>query len=645
MKIAKPFFRILLILFGFLVNVSPVLAAFEAYPAARSPLQLRDRYETDLFTGSAVYSYPIKVPKGTNDLTPAVSLTYNSLGARDLSISAGIGWQLNRDYIERDVNFTPANTGDDKFKLHFQGGVYDLVFVPTENRYHTKIESSLKIEKVAGAGNETGEYWQVTMPDGTTYRFGHTANSELLCSGHSYVRQWNVDEITDVHNNHIYFTYTENNGVSYLNHINYNNDQLREITFNYVVNAYQRSVYVHGCNLSETSRLGNIQVKTAATLVHQYDLGYSASLNGQPLLQSITEKGSDGSSLPPTTFEYKPEMHSWPSQYTSWESNNAFDANLADANVRISDVTGDGLPDVIKVTSSGGNNTYQVYKNTGTTWQDTPETWLNNNPMDARLDQYWTRLLDVDGDGLPDIVKATQDTWYVWKNTGSSWNTQSVTWAGNAQVPGFAQTDNHVALLDVTGDGLPDVVKSVAVSGPNDTWFVYKNTGTNFQTTPETWINNSPVDVTLAKENVTLSDVNGDGLLDIIKSHNNGGPNNDWRVFLNTGSNWNTTYQSWVNPIDAYLNFNPSVALGDVNGDGMSDIVRVVNNGGPNNDWRVWLSKGSSWNAQFASWVNPVDTNLAENNVKLADVNGDGLLDIVRSVNTGGPNLSRGHLM
>ena len=75
----------------------------QSHPAARSPLFLRDRFDTDLFTGGAVYTYPINVPKGTNNLTPVVSLNYNSLGARDFNTYAGMGWQLTRDYIERET--------------------------------------------------------------------------------------------------------------------------------------------------------------------------------------------------------------------------------------------------------------------------------------------------------------------------------------------------------------------------------------------------------------------------------------------------------------------------------------------------------------------------------------------------------------
>ena len=124
----------------------PVLASLTPLSQIRSPFDQRDRFDTDLFSGSATYSYPIKIPKGTDDVAPDVSLSYSSSGARDFSAYPGIGWQINQDYVQRDSNFTPADTSDDKFKLHFKGAIYDLIYNSSDSLFHTKIESHLKIQ-------------------------------------------------------------------------------------------------------------------------------------------------------------------------------------------------------------------------------------------------------------------------------------------------------------------------------------------------------------------------------------------------------------------------------------------------------------------------------------------------------------------
>src|SRR2546422_4706220 len=119
---------------------APSFAVLQALPAASEPANQRDKYQTDLFTGAATYSYPIKVPKGTDNLTPDVSLSYDNQSSHNLPMHAGIGWEVNRDYIQRDVNFTPSDTSDDKFKLHFKGTTYDLVYNSSDSLFHTKIE-------------------------------------------------------------------------------------------------------------------------------------------------------------------------------------------------------------------------------------------------------------------------------------------------------------------------------------------------------------------------------------------------------------------------------------------------------------------------------------------------------------------------
>lgn len=67
-------------------TASSAFAAMQVIPQKNVPLNQRDKFQTDLFTGAATYSYPIKVPKGTNDLTPQVSLSYNSHGSHDPSL-------------------------------------------------------------------------------------------------------------------------------------------------------------------------------------------------------------------------------------------------------------------------------------------------------------------------------------------------------------------------------------------------------------------------------------------------------------------------------------------------------------------------------------------------------------------------------
>jgi len=637
-RIFASFVILLALLLG---SFSSAFAALRADPVPLSPFNQRDRFDTDLFSGSATYEYPIKVPKGTNDLTPEISLSYNSAGVRDPNMRNGIGWQLTQNYIERDVNFTPTNTGDDKYKLHFKGGVYDLIYVASENRYHTKTESFINIQKLTGGQNEQVDYWQVITQDGTKYRFGYQSQSELVCNGRSYIGIWNLDQVTDTHNNNIYFTYSESNGASYLSQIKYNNDQQRIVDFTYASNPYQRQAYAQGCNVLESSRLSNIQVKVNTNLVRQYDFNYITSGNNQSLLQSISEKGSDGSALPPTTFDYKPEIKNWATTSAAWLNNAPVDAHLEMSTVAFADANGDGLFDIVRTypnDPANGWSTWKVLLNQGNSWSTQYQTWISA-PIDADLGRTDTRLLDVTGDNLPDIVKsnlngtdASRSTWKVWRNTGTSWSTTEEIWVNNAHVSSAAFTQADTLVMDINGDNLADIVRTTYDN--NTTWKVFRNTGSSWSTQTEEWLVAS-IDAHLDQPFVRLMDVNSDGLPDIVKTSTG----SSWWVWKNTGSSWSTTQETWLSDptVDAHFQKN-DVAVSDVNGDGLVDIVKSID-GGLQDTWKVLLNKGNSWSTQWEIWIDPssyVDADAQANNVRVADVTGDSLSDLVKTIPNGG---------
>jgi hypothetical protein len=204
-------------------------------------------FQTDLFSGSFSYEYKIAVPPGTNELTPEVSLNYNSHSAKGKAGWVGAGWDIPLSYIQRNIQYTRKDTSDDTFELYLNGSKHDIVYIyiASEGKWHTKNEKYLKIEKKTGGQNSSGEYWVVTDKDGTEYRFGYNPSSENLIQSSDasfapYVWRWRLERIHDPNDNCICFNYIEDQGAVYLDNIKYNscnNDGNRVIMYIFEMNS------------------------------------------------------------------------------------------------------------------------------------------------------------------------------------------------------------------------------------------------------------------------------------------------------------------------------------------------------------------------------------------------------------------------
>lgn len=611
--------------------VSPSFAYLEAtFFNNQAPKFQRDKYTTDLFTGTANYSYPFKVPKGTNDLTPEVSFNYNSSGTRDLKTYAGVGWVLNQDYIERDVNFTPSNLSDDKFRLHFKGAVYDLVYVASDSSYHTKIESFFKIKSLTGGSNEQSQYWQLITPDGTKYRFGYQTQSELLCAGKDYILSWNLDLVTDTNDNKIYYTYSDTSGIAYVTKIEYNNDQSRKIEFTYATNDFEHPGYTQGCYSYDKKKLTNIQMKIGTNLVREYDIAYVSADNMQPLLSSITEKGSDRSTYLATTFDYKSVNKGWQVPHETWLNDQPLATQLNLPNVTMVDANGDGFMDVVK-TDIGSGVTWRVLINNGTNLPTSFQNWITNASIDTHLNQSFTRLMDVTGDGLPDIVRAASaDAWIVYRNIGTAWSTTPEYWANLSSIHSSVHlSSSNVKLADMNGDGLPDIVRSWW-NGGNLRWEVFRNTGSSWNTTADIW-SEGGIPEGLDSSKVRLVDVNGDGTADVVRTVYSGSVAT-WYVWYSSG--WHFSGQNIWLDADVNANFDRGdTTLGDANGDGLADIIKIDDVAMGSKRLKVLYNRGQNWTSQYDNWIEAeenADIDIADTNTRVTDVNGDGLIDLVR---------------
>src|SRR3989344_5693429 len=153
-----------------------------------------------------------------------------------------------------------------------------------------------------------------------------------------------------------------------------------------------------------------------------------------------------------------------------------------------------------------------------------------------------------------------------------------------------------------------------------------------------------------------LADVNGDGLIDIFRAEASDSPAYDKTyILINNGSGWDLS-TDWSNSYPGcngtsgygcFVGVNDEdmgTRLADVNGDGLIDIFRAEASDSPAYDKTyILINNGSGWDLS-TDWSNSypgcngtsgygcfVGVNDEDMGTRLADVNGDGLIDIFRA--------------
>ncbi|WP_343785919.1 T9SS type A sorting domain-containing protein [Wandonia haliotis] len=371
-------------------------------------------------------------------------------------------------------------------------------------------------------------------------------------------------------------------------------------------------------------------------------------------------------------------------------------------NYSLIDMNGDGKPDMVDaqdnasgvVWLTGGSVPYwKVYLNTGSGFSSTAQNWTIPVVEDyaQSLDQVNSTnysLIDMNGDGKPDLVDAQDNAsgvvwltggsvpyWKVYLNTGSGFSSTAQNWTIPV-VEDYAQSLDQVnstnySLIDMNGDGKPDMVDAQdnasgvvwLTGGSVPYWKVYLNTGSGFNSSAESWT--IPVVEDYAQSldqvnstNYSLVDMNGDGKPDMVDAQDNasgvvwltGGSVPYWKVYLNTGSGFSSTAQNWTIPVvEDYAQSLDQVnstnySLIDMNGDNKPDMVDAQDNasgvvwltGGSVPYWKVYLNTGSGFNSSAESWTVPVVEDYAQSldqvnstNYSVIDMNGDNKPDMV----------------
>ncbi|MEU2383586.1 SpvB/TcaC N-terminal domain-containing protein [Streptomyces sp. NPDC012461] len=149
-------------------------------------------------SGAFSWTYPIDTPDIAGNLVPELKLGYSSqsvdgrtAATNNQANGIGDGWSMEPGYIERQYvscsddkkgSNTTAEVGDlcwkkDNAVINLGGQSNILIKDSTSGEWHLENDDGTKVEKLSSTaranGDNDGEYWRVTTPDGTRYFFGY----------------------------------------------------------------------------------------------------------------------------------------------------------------------------------------------------------------------------------------------------------------------------------------------------------------------------------------------------------------------------------------------------------------------------------------------------------------------------------------
>jgi RHS repeat-associated protein len=289
------------------------------------------------------------------------------------------------------------------------------------------------------------------------------------------------------------------------------------------------------------------------------------------------------------------------------------------AGTELIDVNNDGFVDIIHALESPGLNEPSL-------------TWINDKGRGWRVDPAWSlplalavfeypytvinemKIVDVNGDGFPDIVTTDKGTFLNkgayglkgwWENPDSMWKTPVESFGF---VEGDRYVDFGVRYVDLNGDGLNDVLvnRNPGVVYPIDSDETIQN---------EAWINTGHL-----QKNGTVYE-----------------KQDQWRVPVNIyDPDMFTTGQN-------YRGSNLGTQILDINLDGLPDLVYSLKDVEGTTDQAVVFNTGTGWGPILrGGWVDKLPNFAAgwgrgpfgffqDNGVSFADFNGDGAPDIGQS--------------
>ena len=640
--------------------------------------------------GGATYTVPIETPPGPGGSAPQIVLSYNSQGGNG---PVGVGFSLSGTSVitrsGRDIHHDGYSQGlkfDSSDAICLDGTRLVLTSGTMWADGSTYVPENDPVTVITHHHDPmTGQrHFSVRTKDGTSLTYGISTYQTVSLAAFPIVC-WYLDHVEDRLGNYTDYSYTSHLGTKYLTGISYGGNSRAGTSATCSMDLiYQSrpdtiSSWIGNTNVLQARRLMEIRTYSGSSLYRRYILTYDTPVSSTTYhsrIQSVTVGNGQGESLAPLRFGWDDVQSVSDFAGTDIDAVSPYSANEAVANelftvskgissYTTADINGDGITDIVEILPVRvyNNSSYSGYYSEKTLIRPFLGSMLSDGSLrfsysrthrhempsafnyKVKKNCNYSRFaglsgIDFNGDSTEDLFIVTER--------------QVPTDEGSAHIAGFhfysgstsvrhdyilPSADSPMPLYaagDINADGLSDLVilERTALAGS-----VYRGRvvwgNTSFDMTRTS---SMMLILGSAPESIFLTDMFADGSNDLVVAGQSSS-----MVFSNRSQLPSPALapQTVVSPfygsptVTSNIGIHDDLKLGDLNGDGLADIVTVSHadkmvrflTGGGDGSFACTHSWRYQDNFSSSYLIHDRDDNLL-----LCDFDHDGRLDVLVTV-------------
>lgn len=315
--------------------------------------------------GQLQFTLPIALPPGVKSVAPQVNLVYTSGSGNGI---AGYGWNLSGITNISRISKTIETNGEIKgiqfdYSDYYSFNGQRLILKSGEYgkdgaEYSTEKYSNIKIRSVGAIAGQTWqgpEYWHLTFEDGSQGWYGATA---AVANVAKTPLEYNIVKWKDAQGNYISYNYMQSasTNVATISNIEWGGNEVsgkphfNKIEFNYFNERTLKEVnFLNGIKFIQNQLLKEIIVKTNNNQFKRYAVEYTNNGTSYQFTNKITEYNSGDQAANPILVNYE--------QYQPVNEETTKENSIATSNTKkYGDFDMDGITDYLEFIPTPGSS-------------------------------------------------------------------------------------------------------------------------------------------------------------------------------------------------------------------------------------------------------------------------------------------------